>query len=145
MTLPPDVPPLHVRVMGDTVAIAVPDQATRYRSAYQWSRAVVPSSEPPAGSGVAVPAAAAPRTPRDYRLTPQVTLAALSVTSGQRINLHAGGLADEGRRVLAIVGKSGTGKTTATRLLAQRLDYLSDETVSIAPAGTVPRTRSRCR
>ena len=39
--------------------------------------------------------------------------------------------------MLALVGPSGTGKTTATRLLATRLGYVSDETVSIDPDGTV--------
>jgi hypothetical protein len=61
----------------------------------------------------------------------------LEATAGERFNLHAGGVADEQGRVLAIVAPSGTGKTTATRLLATRLGYLSDETISIAPDGTV--------
>ena len=64
-------------------------------------------------------------------------------TAGERFNLHAGGVADEHGRVLALVGPSGAGKTTATRLLARRLAYLSDETVSIAPDGTCRPTRSR--
>ena len=58
-------------------------------------------------------------------------------TAGERFNLHAGGVADEHGRVLALVGPSGAGKTTATRVLARRLAYLSDETVSIAPDGEV--------
>ena len=62
---------------------------------------------------------------------------ALKATAGRRINLHAGGVADESRRVLAVVGPSGTGKTTATLALARRLGYVSDETVSIDPDGTV--------
>ena len=65
--------------------------------------------------------------------------------AGERINLHAGGVADERRRVLALVGPSGTGKTTATLALARRLGYVSDETVSIDPAGRSHRTRSRSR
>ena len=64
-------------------------------------------------------------------------MAALKATAGRRVNLHAGGVADERRRVLAVVGPSGTGKTTATLALARRLGYVSDETVSIDPAGTV--------
>jgi hypothetical protein len=62
---------------------------------------------------------------------------ALKATAGRRINLHAGGVADERHRVLAVVGPSGTGKTTATLALAQRLGYVSDETVSIDRDGTV--------
>ena len=74
---------------------------------------------------------------RDYGLTTQVTMAALKATAGLRINLHAGGVADERHRVLAVVAPSGTGKTTATLALAKRLGYVSDETVSIDPDGTV--------
>jgi hypothetical protein len=86
---------------------------------------------------VATAGTATGQAAQDYALTTQVTLAALRATAGVRINLHAGGLADELGRVLALVGASGTGKTTATRILAQHLGYLSDETVSIAPDGVV--------
>ena len=74
----------------------------------------------------------------DYAVTTQVTLAALIVprrASGSTC-MPAVWRTSEGR-VLALVGRSGTGKTTATRLLAERLDYLSDETVSITPDGLV--------
>ena len=73
----------------------------------------------------------------DYVLTTQVTVAGLQATAGVRLNLHAGGLADDRGRVLALVGPSGTGKTTATRTLAGRLGYLSDETVSMDAGGRV--------
>jgi hypothetical protein len=134
-----DVPALNVRVMGVTIAIDPKDQATRDRLAHQWARAV--ASDTDETTGRRVEALAGPDDEGtdtvDYAVTTQVTLAALIVTSGQRFNLHAGGLADEQGRVLALVGRSGTGKTTATRLLAERLDYLSDETVSITPDGLV--------
>ena len=141
MTSTIDVPALNVRVMGVTIAIDPEDQATRDRLAHQWSRAVASDTDETTGRPGGGPGADqddagnhARRLRRDAR---QVTLAALIVTSGQRFNLHAGGLADEQGRVLALVGRSGTGKTTATRLLAERLDYLSDETVSITPDGLV--------
>jgi hypothetical protein len=134
------VPPLIVRVMGVTVAIEVPDEETRERLARQWSRAVV--APPPGQDGVDqhVQAANGPherRAAHDYSLTTQVTMAALRATSGRRVNLHAGGLADGRGRVLAVVGPSGTGKTTATLRLATRLGYVSDETVSLDPDGRV--------
>jgi hypothetical protein len=133
-----DVPPLHVRVMGETVAIVVPDQATRDRLAHQWSRALLPTPQespvPRVEAGAGEPDTQASR---DYGVTTQVTLAALRATAGRRINLHAGGVADERGRVLALVAPSGTGKTTATQTLARRLGYVSDETVSVDPAGEV--------
>jgi hypothetical protein len=124
--------------MGVTIEIDVPDEPTRDRLAHQWSRAVVTApDEPAAERTTAQPGPQDTAASRDYRLTTQVTMAALRATAGRRINLHAGGVADEGRRVLAVVGPSGTGKTTATLALAHRLGYVSDETVSIAPAGTI--------
>ncbi len=129
---------LYVRAMGVTVEIAVPDQQTRDRLAHQWSRAVVESPDEPAQARTtAGPAPGDTETFRDYMVTTQVTMEALRATAGRRINLHAGGVADESRRVLAVVGPSGTGKTTATLALARRLGYVSDETVSIDPDGTV--------
>ena len=129
---------LHVRAMGVTVEIAVPDQQTRDRLAHQWSRAVVEAPDEPAQARTtARPAPGDTEAFRDYMVTTQVTMEALRATAGRRINLHAGGVADERRRVLAVVGPSGTGKTTATLALARRLGYVSDETVSIDPDGTV--------
>jgi hypothetical protein len=124
--------------MGVTIEISVPDQPTRDRLAHQWSRAVVAAPDAPAaGRTVAQPGPEDTEASRDYGLTTQVTMAALRATAGRRVNLHAGGVCDESRRVLAVVGPSGTGKTTATLALARRLGYVSDETVSIDPDGTV--------
>ncbi|WP_210438922.1 hypothetical protein [Nocardioides xinjiangensis] len=67
----------------------------------------------------------------DYALTSRVTLAALDATAGSRVNLHAGAVADDEGRALAVVGASGSGKTTAVHHLARRLGYLSDETTSV--------------
>ncbi len=138
MTPPDPVPLVHVRVMGVTIAIECDDLDTYGRVTGQWSRAVVDVAGEPSGGTVRAPAATGESArARDYVLTTQVTLAALRATAGDRYNLHAGALADGQGRVLAIVAPSGTGKTTTTRLLAERLDYLSDETVSIAPDGVV--------
>lgn len=139
MTPTTGVPALNVRVMGVTIAIEPEDQATRDRLAHQWTRAIAPDTDEATGRRVEAPAGPGidGTNALDYAVTTQVTLAALIVTAGQRFNLHAGGLADQQGRVLALVGRSGTGKTTATRLLAERLDYLSDETVSITPDGVV--------
>jgi hypothetical protein len=135
---PQDVAPLHVRVLGVVVRLLAPDAATRDRLAHQWSRAVVDApEEEPVESITASAGTAGSQAAQDYALTTHVTVTALRATAGRRINLHASGLADEHGRVLALVGRSGTGKTTATRILARHLGYLSDETVSIAPDGVV--------
>jgi energy-coupling factor transporter ATP-binding protein EcfA2 len=130
--------PLYVRLMGKTIELTVLDEESRARLAHQWARAVVDAPHEPAVSSVAAtPGDAETEHARDYTLTTQLTMAALVATAGERLNLHAGGVADEQGRVLAVVGPSGAGKTTATRVLAQRLAYLSDETVSITPDGVV--------
>ncbi len=132
--------PLRLRVMGVTVDARMPDEDTRVRLARQWSRAVLADDADP-GDLVPGPEATTGEPDslerRDYYFTTQVTLAALLATAGDRVNLHAGTLADDAGRVLVMVGPSGTGKTTATRALASRLHYLSDETASITPDGVV--------
>ena len=138
MTPGDDVPLLQVRVMGVTIAIDAADRTTHDRLSRQWSRAAEPSPVEVAAETIRAEAGESGLArSHDYALTTQVTLAALRATAGRRFNLHAGALADAQGRVLAIVASSGTGKTTATRLLAERLDYLSDETVSITPDGVV--------
>jgi hypothetical protein len=117
-----------VSVLGVPVGIPVSgDDATRLRR--QWSRALTDQSpttmvdvdELRADDDVAL----------DYAITTRVTLAALDATAGQRINLHAGAVADDQGRTLSVIGPSGSGKTTAIKMLASRLGYLSDETTSI--------------
>lgn len=132
------VAPLRVLVMGVTLELDVPDEATRARLAHQWARAVVHGSVGPVAGRVTMqPGEEKDQLSRDYQMATRLTMAALVETVGARLNIHAGGLADPEGRVLAVVGPSGSGKTTATRLLAGRLAYLSDETVSVAPDGTV--------
>lgn len=121
MTADSDVPPLHVRVMGVTVAIESPDETTRARLARQWSRALVPTGDGPAARTVhAREVQPALADAHDYSLTTEVTLAALLATAGERFNLHAGGLADADGRVLALVGPSGC-RTPATSVPWRRL------------------------
>ena len=70
-------------------------------------------------------------------LSQAVTMAAIEARRGELWMLHAGAVADADGNVVAIVGPSGRGKTTATRALAARFGYVSDETVAVAPDGTV--------
>lgn len=64
-------------------------------------------------------------------LSTQVTLAALDALRGTRLLLHAAGVAADDGRVIALVGPSGRGKTTAARHLGRHFGYVSDESVAV--------------
>lgn len=71
-------------------------------------------------------------------LTSRLTVAAILANAGKFTMLHACGVADpDTGAVVALVAKSGTGKTTAASLLAQTYGYVTDETVAIRPDGSV--------
>lgn len=121
-----------IRSMGVALAISADaDTATRLRQ--QWSRALL-GPEDDATDPAQVDVSDLPEDPveHDYALTVRVTLAALEATAGKRLNFHAGAVSDADGRALAVIGASGAGKTTAIAVLARRLGYISDETVSIA-------------
>lgn len=71
---------------------------------------------------------------REYTLVSGLNLLGIQMTAGQRVNLHAAGLSGPDGRVAALVAASGTGKTTAARVLGTRLGYVTDECVSVDPA-----------
>lgn len=72
------------------------------------------------------------------QLTSELTLAAILEQAGQLTMLHACGVADPVTgKVIALVAKSGTGKTTASAVLATALGYVTDETVAIRQDGSV--------
>lgn len=120
---------LHVRSLGVVVGVPAPDADVLDRWRRQWGRALATGPAQAIVDDRELAGLSGDRL--DYRVTSLVTMAALEHTKGERINLHAAGLADEQGRVLALIGPSGTGKTTAARRLARDLDYVSDETVSI--------------
>lgn len=66
-------------------------------------------------------------------VTTAVTTHAMKAVLGQYLLLHAAGLAADDGRVVALCAPSGTGKTTATRVLARAFGYVTDETVAIEP------------
>ncbi|MDZ5660808.1 hypothetical protein SFC79_03440 [Nocardioides sp. S-58] len=134
MTSEPRVPDVVVEAMGVPVGIPVTGAAVD-RLRHQWSRAL--SAREPATVVGLEDLDTDDDVAHDYAVTSRVTLAALDATAGRRINLHAGAVADEEGRTLAVIGPSGAGKTTAVRLLAQRLGYLSDETTSVDETLTV--------
>ncbi|MGX5772080.1 PqqD family peptide modification chaperone [Microbacterium trichothecenolyticum] len=70
-------------------------------------------------------------------LSQRVTLAAIEAQRGRLWMLHAAGIALPDGRVVALVGPSGRGKTTASRVLGEAYGYVSDETVAIDAEGRV--------
>lgn len=71
-------------------------------------------------------------------LTSRLTIAAILANAGQLVMLHACGVADPVTgAVVALVARSGTGKTTAASVLAGTYGYVTDETVAIGRDGSV--------
>ncbi|MDT0185132.1 hypothetical protein Q9S36_33615 [Microbacterium sp. ARD31] len=70
-------------------------------------------------------------------LSQLVTITAIDAARGQAWMLHAAGLANETGEVVVLVGPSGRGKTTASRVLGREFGYVSDETVAIEESGRV--------
>jgi hypothetical protein len=71
-------------------------------------------------------------------LTSRLTVGAILANAGRLTMLHACAVADLNTgAVVALVAKSGTGKTTAASVLGKTYGYVTDETVAIRPDGTV--------
>ncbi|WP_426763943.1 hypothetical protein ACP3TD_15855 [Pseudarthrobacter sp. 1G09] len=71
-------------------------------------------------------------------LTSRLTVAAILANAGKLTMLHACAVADPATgAVVALVAKSGTGKTTAASVLGKTYGYVTDETVAISPGGSV--------
>ncbi len=90
------------------------------------------SARPPLGADERAVAAPTIRSLGD-RLSGEITLAALTGMKGEALLLHAAGVALEDGRVIGLIGPSGRGKTTASRSLADRLAYVTDEALAIRP------------
>lgn len=119
---------LVVDALGTAVAIEMP-RADLGRLSAQWSWCLT-ESEPTAV--VSLMEHDDDRV-RDYSASSAVTRQGVEALRGRRLNLHAAGLADATGRVLTLVAASGTGKTTASAMLARSLGYVTDECVSVGP------------
>ena len=71
-------------------------------------------------------------------LTSRITLAMIEQLVGRGVMLHAAVIGEpESKRAVALVGVSGSGKTTASRFLGSKFAYLTDETAIISDEGVV--------
>lgn len=121
-----------VRIGIDLTALDPPERRA-VRSA--WRSAVSPSSAQP--DRAVVPQRFAETGEMLARLSGAVTHAAITAPRHDRWMLHAAGLAGPDGGVVVLIGRSGAGKTTATRFLARRWGYVSDETIGIDADGAV--------
>jgi hypothetical protein len=127
---------LYVSAIGATVAIDLSsldaDDAEAVRDV--WADAAAGAVDEPAA--IVVPRASG-RTRMLQSLSRQVTRAAIDARQADLWMLHAAGIATPEGDVVAFVGPSGRGKTTATRHLGRHYGYVSDETIGIARDGRV--------
>ncbi|MGG5260140.1 ATP-binding protein [Phycicoccus avicenniae] len=72
-----------------------------------------------------------------YLLSRALTMASIHRRTGQCLLLHAAGVSAPDGATVALVAASGTGKTTAARVLGAHLGYVSDETVAVEDDLTV--------
>lgn len=140
---------IALHVLGATVELDLTGLTSGERAAvaFAWSDAAIPAvGDGGAVSGAVSPAATIRVRPEHdttdlsrllERLSQRVTLAAIEHQRGHLWMLHAAGLAFPDGRVVALIGPSGRGKTTASRMLGAHLGYVSDETVGIDAEGRV--------
>lgn len=73
-----------------------------------------------------------------YAWTSRATIASIEARSGQWLMFHAVGLSNDTGDVVALVGPSGTGKSTAARTICHTdFGYVTDETVAVRSDGSV--------
>jgi hypothetical protein len=140
-----------VRVLTSTVTIELDASipvAVQDRILEQWAHLREPASEDAPIVCVCAPGTdpdtlpsgdwvlAAPESAPDDLAT-RLTLIGLRGLFGRAVLLHAAGLATADGSVIALIGPSGRGKTTASGVLGRTLRYVTDETVAFDVDGTV--------
>lgn len=76
------------------------------------------------------------RTP--YQWTSAATIQSIQARAGEWLMFHAAGVCDDEGTVAALVGPSGTGKSTAARTICrEEFGYVTDETVAVRLDGSV--------
>jgi len=130
--------PLGLRVLATSFTLEGLGPQGHADLARDWSRCVRETADP-----YAVPVPLHDRggeEPVDLggTLAAELTRHAVERLTGQALMMHAAGLCDDQGRVLALVGHSGAGKSSAARALCTRsFGYVTDETVAVDELGRV--------
>ncbi|EWT03576.1 hypothetical protein N865_08990 [Intrasporangium oryzae NRRL B-24470] len=131
------VEPLHVEVLGVVHTIHAVDERQRTMLAREWSRCVVDDAAAADAEDVHISDGYSDQE-AGYALASELTMNGILARRGSHLMLHACGLSDAEGNVLAMVARSGSGKTTAALTLSRSgLGYVTDETVAVAPSGAV--------
>jgi hypothetical protein len=130
---------LLINALGCAVGVDDADLPAEHSAEIRraWTGAASQLGDPLPVAHLTVTPARGPVAESLSSLSQSVTLAAIEARRGQLWMMHAAGVADEEGRVIALIGPSGQGKTTAARTLATAYGYVSDETVGIEADGTV--------
>lgn len=141
MSTEPELRPIHVSALGATIAIEAGEDRLRRRVLDAWSACL--TKPLPGCPVVRAPIPANDSTEGEVAqsmqtLTQSVTYAAIRARAGQLLMFHAGGLSNQTTgATIAFVAPGGTGKTTLVRTLGPGRGYVSDETVGVAPDGSI--------
>ena len=125
--------------------------ADRARIARNWSRAVVAPERAIAAPGGLEDFVVSPAFTGglggmtvdtlgeglDYAFSRSLTMASIKRRAGGALMFHAAGLTAPDGQAIVLVAGSGTGKSTASRILGRSLGYLSDETVAVEDDGRI--------
>lgn len=102
-----------------------------------WSRCIVEDPPVPPLDALIFPGTGPiPTREMLLRLTSELTMLGIERAAGSALMFHAAGVALKDGRMIALVGESGAGKSTATRALCRTdrpapMGYVTDETVAV--------------
>lgn len=135
--IPPPPSTLLVDAVGVRVRIDLTELTDADRGVVESAWAGARAVDDDGADAVVRPVRSEPTDQMLSHLSGAVTHEAIGARRGSSWMLHAGGVAAPDGGVVALVGASGAGKTTATRRLARTWAYVSDETIGVDPDGRV--------
>ena len=126
-------------VLGVTVSVDCSSPSVCEDLSSAWSRCLADDSAPAGKHVIGIEEfESLSLLDHGHSLATRITAEAIDATAARRLIFHASGVADGHGRVVALVGSSGAGKTTAAQVLSrQSFGYVTDEAVSVGDVGDV--------